>query len=149
MNLLPIGEVARRSGLSASALRYYEEKGLIRSSGRRGLHRLFGADVVERLALIALGQAAGFTLDEVARMFGSDGSIAIDRTLLSKKAEELERTIEKLSTMRSGLQHAAACRAPSHMECPTFRRILRAAAAGALAPDKRPRSRSGRAVRLA
>ena len=60
-------------------------------------------------------------------------------------AEELDHTIQKLSTMRNGLRHAAACRAPSHMECPTFRRILRSAAAGAL-EQGRARARRPRAV---
>ena len=64
MRDLDIGEVARRSGVSAAALRFYEEKGLIEAVGRRGLRRLFDPGVLERLALIALGQAAGFSLDE-------------------------------------------------------------------------------------
>ncbi len=61
MRQLDIGEVARRSGVPASTLRYYEEKGLIASSGRHGLRRLFDAGVLERLALIGLGRAAGRT----------------------------------------------------------------------------------------
>jgi len=43
---------------------------------------------------------------------------------LSKKAEELDSSIQKLIAMRDGLRHAAICPAPSHMECPTFRRLL-------------------------
>ncbi|ETD54036.1 hypothetical protein X778_09515, partial [Pseudomonas aeruginosa VRFPA07] len=68
MRQLDIGEVARRSGVPASTLRYYEEKGLIASSGRHGLRRLFDAGVLERLALIGLGRAAGLSLDEIAGM---------------------------------------------------------------------------------
>jgi DNA-binding transcriptional MerR regulator len=123
--------VARCSGLPASTLRFYEEKGLIASIGRRGLRRVFDPNVLERLALIALGQSAGFALDEIAVMFTPDGRPRIDREMLAAKAEELNRTIGKLTEMRDGLRHAAAGRAPSHMECPTFRRILRAAASGA------------------
>lgn len=55
---MDISEVARRSGVPASTLRFYEEKGLIASTGRRGLRRLFPANVLERLALIALGRSA-------------------------------------------------------------------------------------------
>ena len=128
---MDITEVARRSGLPASTLRFYEEKELIASIGRRGLHRVFDPLVLERLALIALGRSAGFSLDEIALMFAPDGRPRIDRKMLVAKAEELDRTIRKLTEMRDGLLHAAACRAPSHMECPTFRRILRAAASGA------------------
>jgi DNA-binding transcriptional MerR regulator len=129
---MDITEVARRSGLPASTLRFYEEKGLIASVGRRGLHRVFDPGVLERLALIAVGRDAGFSLDEIALMFAPDGQPRIDRQMLAAKAEELDRTIRKLTGMRDGLRHAAACSAPSHMECPTFRRILRAAASGAI-----------------
>ena len=124
MGPLDITEVARRTGVPASTLRFYEEKGLIASTGRRGLHRLFAPGVIERLALIGLGRTAGFALDEIARMFAPDGQIRIDRKMLAAKAEELDGTIRKLTAMREGLRHAAACPAPSHLECPTFRRLL-------------------------
>ena len=74
MKTLDIAEVAQGSGLPASTLRFYEEKGLIRSTGRHGLRRLFAESVLERLALVVLGQGAGFTLEEMAEMFGADGS---------------------------------------------------------------------------
>ncbi|MEP9379887.1 hypothetical protein ABLE91_24460 [Aquabacter sp. CN5-332] len=64
-------------------------------------------------------------------MFAPDGQPRIDRQMLAAKAEDLDKTIRKLSAMRDGLRHAAACPTPSHMDCPTFRRILRAAASGA------------------
>ena len=124
MRDLDIAEVAQRSGVPASALRFYEEKGLIRSIGRRGLRRLFDPGVIEQLALIALGQASGFSLDEIAGMFAADGNPAIDRAMLAAKADELDRTIRKLKAMRDGLRHAASCPYPRHMECPTFRTIL-------------------------
>ncbi|MBL8209109.1 MAG: helix-turn-helix domain-containing protein [Bryobacterales bacterium] len=129
--LLDIGEVCENSGLPASALRFYEEKGLIVSVARRGLRRQFHPSVLQRLALIALGRSAGFTLAEIAGMFTPDGRLSIDRALLAAKADELDRTIRQLTAMRDGLRHAAVCKAPSHMECPKFRRLLRAAAAGA------------------
>ncbi|WP_305825193.1 helix-turn-helix domain-containing protein [Massilia brevitalea] len=121
---MDIAEVAARSGLPASTLRYYEEKGLIASAGRRGLRRVFGAGVLERLALVALGRAAGFSLAEIGAMFTADGKLAIDRTLLTARADELDHTIRKLTVLRDGLRHAAACPAASHLECPRFRRIL-------------------------
>ncbi|HEU5133778.1 MAG TPA: helix-turn-helix domain-containing protein [Steroidobacteraceae bacterium] len=124
---MDIGEVASRAGIPASALRFYEEKGLIASVGRRGLRRLFDRNVLEQLAFISLGRSAGFSLDEIARMFAPDGRPRIDRQLLEDKANQLDLTVRKLSAMRDGLRHAAACRAPSHMECPTFRRLLKIA----------------------
>jgi DNA-binding transcriptional MerR regulator len=140
---MDIAEVAQRSGIAASTLRFYEEKGLIASSGRRGLRRLFAPTVLERLALISLGSAAGFSLDEIARMFAPDGRPRIEREMLTTKAKELDATIRKLSAMRDGLRHAAACPAPSYMECPTFRRLLRAAASGAIGARRKrvPRPR--------
>jgi DNA-binding transcriptional MerR regulator len=88
--------------------------------------------VLERLALIALGSAAGFSLDEIGRMFAVDGRPRIDRSMLAAKADELDATIRRLGAMRDGLRHAAACPARSHMECPTFRRLLKAAGSGAI-----------------
>ncbi|MCP1848001.1 MULTISPECIES: helix-turn-helix domain-containing protein [unclassified Bradyrhizobium] len=141
MRDIDIAEVAELSGVRASTLRFYEEKGLIASHGRRGLRRLFDPAVLDRLALIALGRASGFSLDEIARMFAPDGRPRIDRKMLSAKADELDRTIRRLNAMRDGLRHAAVCPAPSHMECPTFRRLLRVAAAGKIDEKKARKSR--------
>ena len=143
---IDIGEVAKRSGLAASTLRFYEDRGLVKSIGRRGLRRVFDAKVLERLALIALGRAAGFSLDEIGRMFAPDGRPRIDRKLLAAKAQELDTTLRRLSAMRDGLRHAAVCPAPSHMECPTFRRLVGLAGAGLIRPpagtySARPRRR--------
>jgi DNA-binding transcriptional MerR regulator len=129
---IDIGAVASRSGLPASTLRYYEERGLISSVGRHGLRRVFDPVVLERLALVGLGRAAGFSLEEIARMFATDGEPRIDRQMLVAKAQELDDTIRRLTAMRDGLRHAAACPARTHMECPKFRRLLRASASGAL-----------------
>ena len=133
---MDIAEVAKRSGVPASTLRYYEEKGLIASSGRQGLRRRFSPGVLDQLALIALGQAAGFSLDEIGSMFSPDRRPNISRPMLVAKANEIDATITRLKAMSRGLRHAAVCRAPSHAECPTFQRLLRAAAMGAL--ERRP-----------
>jgi DNA-binding transcriptional MerR regulator len=130
---MDIAEVARRAGVPASTLRYYEEKGLIASHGRRGLRRQYSAAVLDRLSLIALGQAAGFSLDEIALMFATDG---IDRRMLAAKADELDQTIRRMTAMRNGLRHAAACPARNHSECPTFKRLLKVASAGRLGERK-------------
>ena len=126
MNPLDIAEVAQRSGVAASALRFYEEKGLIASIGRRGLRRQFAPGVLERLGLIAMARASGFSLGEIALMFAPDGRLRIDRKMIAAKAKELDGTIRKLSAVRNSLRHAAVCTAPSYMECPNFRRALQA-----------------------
>lgn len=136
MQELDIGEVARRSGLAVSTLRFYEEKRLIHPIGRQGLRRVFNATVLDRLALITLGRGAGFTLDEIGVMFAPDGKPQIDRKKLKAKADELSVKIVELTAMRDGLNHAAACRAPSHAECPTFQRLMRGALAGSIKRKK-------------
>lgn len=129
---MDISVVARRTGIPASTLRYYEKRGLITSLARKGDRRQFAPAVLEQLALIALGQAAGLSLDEVQSMLTPSGRPNIDRQLLSAKADEIDQRIRQLGAVRRGLRHAAACPAPSHAECPTFKRLLKAAAAGAL-----------------
>jgi len=130
MKNLDIAEVARRTGIPASALRFYEEKRLIRSVGRRGLRRLFDPEVLDRLGVIVLGQVAGFSLDEMALMFGTGAKPNIDRRALAAKADTLDKTVRELIALRNGLRHAAKCPALSHFECPTFRKLVRAAGNG-------------------
>jgi DNA-binding transcriptional MerR regulator len=125
MRDLDISEVAKRSGVPASTLRYYEERGLIAAIGRRGLRRLFDPGVLERLDLIALGRAAGFSLDDILPMVRPDTAPRIDRSRLLDKADELDRMIRRLGMLRDDLRHAAACPEPDQLQCPKFRRILK------------------------
>jgi DNA-binding transcriptional MerR regulator len=136
--VIDIADVARRSGVTVSALRYYEERGLIASTGRRGLRRQFDPEVLQRLALISIGRDAGFSLDEIAGMFGPDGEPHLDRALLTTRADTLDHTIRRLTALRDGLRHAAACPAPRHLDCPTFRRIV----ASAMKPHRARRTTS-------
>ena len=137
---MDISEVAKRTGLPASTLRYYEKRGLIASLAPEGSRRRFAATVIDQLALVALGQAAGLSLDEVRSMLSPAGRPNINRQLLADKAKELDTTIRQLSAVRRGLRHAAACPAPSHAECPTFKRLLKSAASGALARQQQGRT---------
>ncbi len=137
---MDISEVAKRAGVAASTLRYYEKRGLIASLGPQGARRRFAPAVLDQLALIALGQAAGLSLDEVQAMLSANGQATIDRALLAAKADEIDLRIKQLRAMSRGLRHAAACPAPSHAECPTFQGLLKAAAAGALDSQRLHRS---------
>lgn len=134
---MDIAEVAKRSGVPASALRYYQRRGLISSLEREGARRRFAPGVLDQLALVALGQAAGFSLDEIRTMFTPDGKASIDRAMLAAKADELDRMVKRLKAMSDGLRHAARCPAPSHAECPSFQKLLKAAASGALESRER------------
>ena len=134
---MDISEASRRTGFAASALRYYEKRSLIVSVGPPGTRRRFAPGVLDQLALIALGQAAGLSLDEIQSMLSPHGSPTIDRQLLATKADEIDAQVRQLRAMSRGLRHAAACPAPSHAQCPTFQKLLKAAATGAM--DRRRR----------
>ena len=131
---MDIAELAKTSGLPASTLRFYEDKGLITSIGRHGLKRLYTESVTQRIAFISLARTAGFSLDEIAEML-SEGEITIDRDLLVRKADELNEKIKELTAMRDGLRHAADCKASSHFECPKFLRLLRIAGTNRFRPS--------------
>jgi DNA-binding transcriptional MerR regulator len=137
---MDINEVSKASGVAASAIRFYEEKGLIQSIGRKGLRRLFPASILQRLAVISLARNAGFSLNEIKLMVTPHGT-RIDRALLKTKADELNKKIRIMTSMRDGLLHAAACPTPNHFECPKFLRLLR------ISGKKPPKARLGAAHR--
>ncbi len=124
MKFLDIGEVSAKSGIKSSALRYYEETGLISSVSRHGLRRQFLPKVLLQLQLIAMGKSAGFSLNEIAGMLGRNGMPDLPRGVLHEKANEIDRKIQELTALRDTLRHVADCPASSHMECPTFRRLV-------------------------
>ena len=130
---LRVGAAAKAAGVGLQTLHYYERLELLPKPKRSAAnYRLYSPEAIRRVQFIKKAQALGFSLDEIALMFGRDGRPRIDRQILSARADELDRTIRKLRAIRQGLRHAAACPARSHIECPTFRRLLRAAASGAI-----------------
>jgi len=124
MKFLDIGEVAEKTGIRPSALRYYEDVGLISSVTRHGLRRQFPPDVLTQLKLISMGQSAGFSLAEISGMFSKEGVPNLPRAVLHQKADDLTRQIGEMTVLRDTLRHVAECRAPSHMQCPKFRRLM-------------------------
>jgi len=124
MKELDIREIADLSGISPSALRYYEKRGLIQPVGRNGLRRQYHENVLNKLQLITLGQAAGFSLDDIAAMFGAKGTIAIDREQLHQQSLKIDNTIRRLQLLSRGLKHAARCTQPEHSECEEFQKIV-------------------------
>ncbi|MGG2078847.1 MerR family transcriptional regulator [Lelliottia nimipressuralis] len=124
MKELDIREIADLSGISPSALRYYEKRGLIQPVGRNGLRRQYHENVLTKLQLITLGQAAGFSLDDIAAMFGAKGTIAIDREQLHQQSLKIDNTIRRLQLLSRGLKHAARCTQPEHTECEEFQKIV-------------------------
>lgn len=118
---LDIAEVAERSGLAPSALRYYERRGLIASAGRNGLRRTFDPDVLDRLALIDCARSSGFTLAEIARFLVATPSDSQVRDRMAAKRHELDEEIARLTRMRESLAHAEVCTHTPLVECPEFK----------------------------
>jgi MerR family redox-sensitive transcriptional activator SoxR len=92
---LSIGEVAKRSGIRASALRYYEDEGILPAAARIGGRRRYEADIIQRIDVLRFAQEAGFTLKEIKTLFqGFDPEMPLSarwRTLARKKLEELDQ----------------------------------------------------------
>jgi DNA-binding transcriptional MerR regulator len=141
MESLDIGEVAQRLRLSVATLRFYENEGLIESIGRKGLRRLYSKSVIERLTLIGLGRAAGFSLQEIRAMLDASSRPRIDKKLLAEKAAAVDAQIRELVLVRDGLLHAVHCEAPDLLECPHFRQVLRHAEQGRIPLPAAPSSR--------
>ena len=123
-DLLDIAEVGRRTGLAPSALRFYERRGLIAPSGRRGQRRAYAPDVLGRLALIACARDAGFTIAEIGRFIVATPSDKELRAHLARKAEQLTNNITRLQRMRDSLVHATRCSHTPLVECPKFKQGL-------------------------
>ncbi len=122
--LMDIADVAQRSGLTPSALRYYERRRLIRSSGRHGLRRLFEPEVLGRLTLINCARSAGFTLAQIGRFLVATPDDVELRKQLARRASELDAQIEQLTRMRNSLSHAAICRHKPLVACPRFKSYI-------------------------
>ncbi|MFD2205946.1 helix-turn-helix domain-containing protein [Kiloniella antarctica] len=129
MKDIDIGDVSKATGLTPATLRFYEEKGLIVSSGRNGLRRLFDPSVLQTLSLIMLGQKAGFSLDEIREFSASGREVKFPTQTLLKKADEINQLVKQLAALRDGLRHVVECQAPTHTECPRFNRIMKVALA--------------------
>ncbi|XLY89811.1 helix-turn-helix domain-containing protein [Ectopseudomonas mendocina] len=125
MKLVDIGVLSKTSGVPTSTLRYYEQVGLIRPVCRNGLRRQYSEETIVQLALIGLGKAAGFSLEDIGGMFDEKRNPDLARPTLLQRADELDRQVLRMSTMSRLLRHVAECPAPSHMECPRFRKLLR------------------------
>ncbi|MQY10767.1 Redox-sensitive transcriptional activator SoxR [Streptomyces sp. RB5] len=132
--LLDIGEVARRSGLAPSALRFYEKKGLIAPEGRNGLRRTYCPDVLERLGLITCARSAGVPVAEIGRFLAAGPSDGDLRVRMAARAEDLDERIGRLTRLRDSLRHAAVCAHEPIVDCPDFRRAMGNVAAGVPSP---------------
>ena len=124
---MDISELSKKTGIAASKIRYYEEKGLIKSIGRNGLKRVFASDVVTNLSFIALAQSSGFTLDEIFSMLSDEKKFKLNKASLTMKIDEIALKIKALKKMSGALVHMSNCREKNHFECPNFQRLLKKA----------------------
>lgn len=121
MGRLAIGEVARRSGLRPSALRYYEERGLLQPAARERGRRIYREEVLDRLAVIELAKRSGFTLGEIrALLAGLDrrGPAAAQwRAVAGARLAALDRRIEEARRMQALLRQLSDCPCPRLASC--------------------------------
>jgi DNA-binding transcriptional MerR regulator len=125
--LVPIGEMARRTGVATSALRYYERIGLLPPAERAGQRRHYPPSAAERVALIRLYQDAGFRLEEIGRMVAarSQGRRGWG-DLAERKIAELDARIADAQRARTLIKHALECPHDDLLACPSFRSALEA-----------------------
>jgi DNA-binding transcriptional MerR regulator len=125
--LVPIGELARRTGVATSALRYYERIGLLPVADRLGQRRQYPADCLERVALIRLYQNAGFTLAEIGPLLAatSRGRPAWNH-LAEQKVAELDTRIADAQRAKTLIKHGLECKHRDLLACPNFRAALEA-----------------------
>jgi MerR family redox-sensitive transcriptional activator SoxR len=128
---LSIGEVARRAGVRASAVRYYERAGLIRVPRRAGGRRVYDESVFETLALVQLAQDAGFTISEIKQLLNGFDRVtpasARWRTLSRRKRDEMITRIADAQRMLDVLERLSRCRCEKLRDC-VWRRVVAMAA---------------------
>jgi MerR family transcriptional regulator, redox-sensitive transcriptional activator SoxR len=122
--LLTIGVVAAMTGRSASAIRYYEQIGLLPQPVRVGGRRRYDPATVRTLAVIETGQRAGLALDEIKVLLaaspGDPAAVERLREVASRKLPEVAAMIERSELVRGWLELAARCECPDLGQCPLF-----------------------------
>ena len=113
-DLLPIGEVARRSGVASSALRFYEQRGLISSEREGSGHRRYPRAVLRRIAFIVFAQRIGLTLDEIGaelvKLPPHQAPTRRDWSRLSATwASRIDDRIAELQRLKFGLTECIGC----------------------------------------
>jgi DNA-binding transcriptional MerR regulator len=128
---LTIGELARRAGIATSALRYWEELGLLPTPARISGQRRYPESMIGVVGVILLLQDAGFTLAE-QKTLAASRAVATDewRTLAARKLSELDERIAQAQAARVAIEHALHCPQEDILECPTFRGFVSARLTG-------------------
>jgi MerR family transcriptional regulator, redox-sensitive transcriptional activator SoxR len=115
---LTIGEVARRAGVAATTLRYYEQIGLVSAPARLGGQRRYDDSVLPRLEVIRLCKSAGFALEEIQLLFADDApGRPASRALAEAKLAEIDAQMESLARARAVIEWGMRCTCPSIDAC--------------------------------
>ncbi|MGH8573833.1 MAG: MerR family transcriptional regulator [Gammaproteobacteria bacterium] len=121
--MVTIGKLAAAAGVNASAVRYYERRGLMPQPDRISGQRRYGPDAIARLRTIRAAQHAGLSLEEIARLLaGADDGDSAEalRELAERKLPDVKALIERAQTMKGWLELAAECRCASLDVCDLF-----------------------------
>ncbi len=121
---MDIGEVAASSGLAPSALRYYEEHGLLKPTARKGLRRQYDPSVLLRLSFIRMCQDVGFSLPEIASLLTNRSRGSRWRQVVRQKLASVEDQMGRLALARDMLTHAADCESRDIADCPYFQQTV-------------------------
>ena len=114
---MTIGELAQRAGLKASAIRFYEQAGLLPKAPRHGGRRVYGAAILKRLEVIDYAKRSGFTLEEIRRLLHGAPVSARWQALVAGKLADLDAQAGRIVRMRTMLERIAKCRCVDVEEC--------------------------------
>jgi MerR family redox-sensitive transcriptional activator SoxR len=128
--LLSIGELARATGVAGSALRYWEELGLLPAPQRVAGQRRYPSSTVELVGQILVLQDAGFSLSELKTLVARTDGVDAWRELARHKLAELDERITQALAARTAVAHALACPEPDLRACPSFAGVVAARLAG-------------------
>ena len=121
--LLSIGELAERTGVAATALRYYDELGLVRPALRESGRRRYAHSAVAHVGVILFFREVGFSLAEIGSLIAA-GDRRSHRELIDRKLAELTERQHRLDVTRALLEHGRRCPADEPMQCPRFLSIV-------------------------
>ncbi len=138
--VLTIGELAHRTGVAVSALRYYEQIGLMPPASRVSGQRRYPASAVQLVGVILLLREVGFSLREIKALMAPRPHSAVGwRELARHKIADIEERIAKAQAALSALQHALGCKHADLLECPNFAAVAAARLAGKPLENAHPR----------
>jgi MerR family redox-sensitive transcriptional activator SoxR len=116
-----IGEVARRAGLTTSALRYYEREGLLPPPARLAKRRIYDSQVIARIRIVQLARSAGFSIAETRAFVSNNPSCGIPstrwRTMAERKLQEMDALIARATQMKGLLRSSFKCGCLTIQDC--------------------------------